>query len=319
MMYLLLIIGLVILIVAGEFLVKGAVGISVLLKLTPLVIGMTVVSFGTSMPELLVSVNSAMAGSPGIAIGNVVGSNIANIAFILGLSVILLPIVAEKQTKKIDYPMMLLATGAFILVSLDEIIERWEGLLLMLILIVYIYKMITTSRKNEKIRIENTSDGESSEKKAPVWKSVTFLLLGLVGLYFGAEWFVDGAVQIAQNFGLSDAVIGVTVVAIGTSMPELIASVIAAYRKQGDLSIGNIIGSNIFNIFAVIGITAMVKPIGVESGVVYFDYMWMAFIALLLLPMIYFSKSIGRVAGIVLILSYFSYLTIIVLKIKGIF
>lgn len=318
-MYLWLILGLAILIVAGEFLVKGAVGLSIMMKLTPLVIGMTVVSFGTSMPELLVSVNSAMAGNPGIAIGNVVGSNIANIALVLGLAVILLPIVADKQTKKVDYPMMLIASFLFYVVAFDNFIERWEGVVLFLILILFIARMIRKSRKDEKKRISETAnlEEENNEQQLPVWKSLSFLFLGLIGLYFGAEWFVNGAVDIAKSFDLSDAVIGVTVVALGTSAPELVASLIAAYRKQSDLSIGNLIGSNIFNIFAVIGITAIVKPIEVKQEVMDFDMLWMIGIALMLLPMLFLGEKIGRAKGILLSLTYISYIVIIVLKIKG--
>lgn len=320
-MYLLLLLGLAVLIVAGEFLVKGAVGISVLLKLSPLVIGMTVVSFGTSMPELLVSANSALAGNPEIAIGNVIGSNIANIAFILGISVIILPIIVEEQTKKIDYPVMLFSTLVFYAFAFDNLIERWEGILLFIILIVFIYRMISKSRKEEKIKaLEALKNEEVNDAPSlPAWKSALYLLVGLVGLYFGADWFVDGAVQIATSFGLSQAVIGVTVVALGTSAPELIASVVAALRKQADLSIGNIIGSNIFNIFAVLGITAIIKPTEVTNDMLNFDSLWMIGISLLLLPMIYFSKSIGRLAGTILFTVYLAYLVVIVLKIKGIF
>jgi cation:H+ antiporter len=321
MMYLWLFLGLAILIVAGEFLVKGAVGLSIMMKLTPLVIGMTVVSFGTSMPELLVSVNSAVAGNPGIAIGNVVGSNIANIAFILGLAVILLPIVADKQTKKVDYPMMLIASVLFYVVALDNMVERWEGIALFVILVVFITRMIRKSRKSEKKRIAEITDEDVAniDGVLPVWKSLTYLLIGLVGLYFGADWFVSGAVDIAKSFDLSDAIIGVTVVALGTSAPELVASLIAAYRKQSDLSVGNLIGSNVFNILGVIGITAIVKPIEVKQEVMDFDMLWMLGISLMLLPMLFFGEKIGRLKGVILSATYISYIVIIVLKIKGIF
>jgi cation:H+ antiporter len=317
MMYFWLLLGLAILIVGGEFLVKGAVGMSVKMKLTPLVIGMTVVSFGTSMPELLVSVNSAIGGNSGIAIGNVIGSNIANIALVLGLSVILLPIVAEKQTKKIDYPMMLLASALLYIFSIDNIIVQWEGGVLLLILIVFISRMIVKSRKSEKLRLSEEEHAEEASANVPTGKSILFLAIGLVGLYFGADWFVAGAVDIAKSFDLSDAVIGVTVVALGTSAPELVASLIAAYRKQSDLSVGNLIGSNIFNIFAVVGITALIKPIGVSPEVLSFDMWWMIGIALSLIPLMYLGEVIGRVKGGVLFLLYCAYVAIIVLKIKG--
>lgn len=321
MMYFWLILGLVILIVAGEFLVKGAVGLSIMMKLTPLVIGMTVVSFGTSMPELLVSVNSAVAGNPGIAIGNVVGSNIANIALVLGLAVILLPIVADKQTKKVDYPMMLIASVLFYVAAFDNMVERWEGIALFIILVVFITRMIRKSRKSEKKRIAEITDEDvaNTDGLLPVWKSLTYLSIGLVGLYFGADWFVSGAVDIAKSFALDDAIIGVTVVALGTSAPELVASLIAAYRKQSDLSVGNLIGSNVFNILGVIGITAIVKPIEVKQEVMDFDMLWMIGIALMLLPMLFLGEKIGRVKGVILSVTYVSYIAIIVMKIKGMF
>jgi cation:H+ antiporter len=319
MMYVLLIFGLLLLVVAGEFLVKGAVGVSILLKLSPLVIGMTVVSFGTSMPELLVSLNGALDGNSGIAIGNVVGSNIVNVAFILGLSVIILPILPDKQTLKIDYPVMVAASLIYMIFALDYYIARWEGIVLFLILIIFVYRMVAKSRKDEKVRSEANKDNEQEDVKTiPVWKSLTFVALGLIGLFFGAEWFVDGAIQIAASFGLSDAIIGVTVVAVGTSMPELIASVIAAVRKQADISIGNIIGSNIFNIFGVLGLTAIIHPIGVGKESVTFDGVWMVVVALLLFPMMYIGKALGRISGVILVVSYFVYIGWMILKIKGI-
>jgi cation:H+ antiporter len=318
MMYFWLVLGLAVLIVGGEFLVKGAVGLSVLMKLSPLVIGMTVVSMGTSMPELLVSVNSAIGGNSGIAIGNVVGSNIANIALVLGLSVMLLPIIAEKETKKIDYPMMLFASLLLYVFSLDNSIVQWEGVVLFLILIVFVTRMITKSRKSEKLKRSEADDELEVIENVSTGKSLVYLLIGLVGLYFGADWFVSGAVDIAKSFELSDAVIGVTVVALGTSAPELVASLIAAYRKQSDLSVGNLIGSNIFNIFAVVGLTAIIKPIDITNDMLAFDYWWMIGIALALIPIIYVGQSIGRMKGLVLFLLYVAYVTIIVLKIKGV-
>jgi cation:H+ antiporter len=317
MMYFWLFLGLALLIVGGEFLVKGAVGLSIKMKLTPLVIGMTVVSFGTSMPELLVSVNSAIGGNSGIAIGNVIGSNIANIALVLGLSVILLPIVAEKQTKRIDYPMMLFASAILYVFSFDNNIVQWEGVVLFLILIIFISRMIVQSRKSEKLRLSEEEHAEEASQSVATGKALFFLLLGLGGLFFGADWFVAGAVDIAKSFELSDAVIGVTVVALGTSAPELVASLIAAYRQQSDLSVGNLIGSNIFNVFAVVGITAIIKPIEVAPEVLSFDMWWMIGIALALIPMMYLGAKIGRIKGGILFLLYCVYILFIVLKIKG--
>lgn len=323
--YLLLILGLAVLIVGGEFLVKGAVGCSSAFKISPLVIGMTVVSFGTSAPELLVSLQSALDGNPGIAIGNVVGSNIANIALVLGITVIIFPIIAERQTKFIDYPMMLLACILFYVFALDNVIELYEGVILFGILVAFTTYLVVNSRKKTKKaqQEEEDEDGEYTDAlKYPIWKSIVFLLIGLVALYFGSEWFVDGAVGIAEVLleGNPDkeSIIGVTVVALGTSAPELVASIVAAVRQQSDISVGNLIGSNIFNVFAVIGITAIVKPIDVSDQVLNFDMYWMLGIMLAMIPILLLGKRIGRVKGVLLFGSYAAYVTVILLQIKGV-
>ena len=321
--YLILLLGLGVLIVGGEFLVKGAVGCSTAFKISPLVIGMTVVSFGTSAPELLVSIQSAMDGNPGIAIGNVVGSNIANIALVLGITVLIFPIMVERQTKVIDYPMMLLATLLFYVFSLDNLIAWWEGAILFTVLVSFTIYLITTSRKKTKKAIEAELDDDIEEAmKTPFWKSGTFLLIGLVGLFFGSGWFVDGAVGVAETLLADnpdkDSIIGVTVVAFGTSAPELIASTVAAFRKQTDISVGNLIGSNIFNVFAVIGITSMVKPIEVTNSVLGFDMYWMLAISALLFLIIWIGSHIGRLKGSILLLSYIAYVSVILMKINGV-
>lgn len=315
---LLLLAGLTVLIIGGEVLVRGAVGLSAAMKISPLVIGMTVVSFGTSAPELLVSLQSALDGNPGIAIGNVVGSNIANLALVLGLTILIFPILAEKQTKRVDFPMMMIASLLFAVFALNNMIERWEGLLFVVIIVGFTIYLIRSSRKNEKSKLEEAIGEEvnADEAKEPLWKSLIFLLVGLVALYFGSDWFVNGASDIASKFGLSDSVIGVTVVAFGTSAPELVASIMAAVKKQSDISVGNLIGSNIFNIFAVLGITASVKPVGVEESVVTFDMIWMLGIALLMVPMLFLGDKLGRWKGVVLIASYVIYIVWIVLRLK---
>lgn len=307
---LILILGLATLVVGGEFLVKGAVGVARIMAITPLVIGMTVVSFGTSAPELLVSVNSAVNGSPGIAVGNVVGSNIANLALVLGLTVLIFPILPGRQTKRVDWPMMLLATALFILFSLDGMIQRWEGIVLFSLLIAFTTWLIVSSRKQTK----KAAPESDEEEVPPVWKSIVFLLLGLSGLYFGAEWLVGGAKNIASSLGMEEHIIGLTVVAFGTSAPELVASSVAAYRKQTDISVGNLIGSNIFNIMAVLGITGMVCPVEVDPAVQNFDFYWMAGIALALGPMLYIGHKIGRFKGALLLATYIIYITILVLR-----
>lgn len=304
----LLILGLVILVVGGELLVKGSVTIANNFKISPLVIGMTVVSFGTSAPELLVSLQAALDGNPAISIGNVVGSNIANLALVLAITVLIFPIIAERQTKIIDWPMMLFATILFYLFSYtNNEIVFWEGATLLGILIIFTFLLIRNSRKqNQKIEDDSVAENKSSTVIG------TFLLLGgLVGLYFGSGWFIDGAVSIAKDFNLSDRVIGVTVVAFGTSAPELVASTVAAYRKQTDISVGNLIGSNLFNIMAVLGITSMVTPIGVEESVISFDMYWVIGIALAMFPILYIGKRIGRLKGVLLLITYVAYILLV--------
>lgn len=322
-----LLLGLGVLIAGGEFLVKGAVGFSHAMKISPLVIGMTVVAFGTSAPELLVSIDSALSGSPGIAVGNVVGSNIANLALVLGATVLIFPIYVERQTKMIDYPMMILATLLFYNFSLDGVFEFSEGIILFTILLVYTTVMIYSSRRKNTRKHnhhENSIERDDLDvisKKEPFWKSMFFLLLGFIGLYFGAGWFVDGAVGIADYILEDDpnkeVIIGVTVVALGTSAPELVASIMAALKKETDISVGNLIGSNIFNIFAVVGITSIVTPVPVSGEIIDFDMLWVIFVALLLLFVLYFGKKIGRLKGAILLSTYVAYILVILLKIQG--
>ncbi|MCT4581681.1 MAG: calcium/sodium antiporter [Flavobacteriales bacterium] len=301
-----LVLGLVILVVGGELLVKGAVTIANNFKISPLVIGMTIVSFGTSAPELLVSLQAALDGNPSISIGNVVGSNIANLALVLSITVLIFPIIAERQTKIVDWPMMMLATLLFVVFSLDNQIVWWEGAILFGILVSFTFLLIRNSRKQNK-KVED----DELETKGSTFIGIALLLGGLIGLYFGSEWFVSGAVTIAKYFDLSDRVIGVTVVAFGTSAPELVASTVAAYRQQTDISVGNLIGSNLFNIMAVLGITSMVTPISVEQSVLSFDMFWVVGIALAMLPILFIGKKIGRIKGVLLLGSYVSYILIV--------
>lgn len=309
--------GLGVLIIGGEFLVKGAVAFSKVMKLSPLVVGMTVVAFGTSAPELIVSFTSALAGNPGIAVGNVVGSNIANITLILGLTVLIFPIVADKQTKLLDYPVMIFATALLCWFVSDGTIGRYEGMSMVVLLIGFTIYLVNYARK--KSQAAGNEDWTDERKKDSYWKAIFFLHMGFVGLYFGAEWFVDGAVGLADillhDNPEKDTIIGVTVVAFGTSAPELVASTVAAYRKQTDISVGNLVGSNIFNILMVLGLTASVKPTPVTPEVLSFDMWWVVFAALLLGLSMYIGKRIGRLKGAILVLSYVAYIIWILLTI----
>lgn len=313
----------------GEFLVKGAVALAKAVNISPLVIGMTIVAFGTSAPELIVSITSALNDNAGIAVGNVIGSNIANIALVLGATVLILPIPIDKQTKFVDFPVMLIATGMFYYIACDGEIVFLEGLILFLALIGYLSYMATRSiALRKKVKNEEATNVESSPyelddyKEEPFWKSITFLLVGFIGLYFGAEWFVDGAIGIAE-FLLAenpekDLIIGVTIVALGTSAPELVASTVAAYKGETDLSIGNLLGSNIFNIFAVIGITGIVSPMEVTENAINFDMWWMIGIAFFMGISIFIGNKINRWEGVIMLGTYFTYMGVILLRVRGV-
>ena len=316
----LIIAGLAVLILGGEFLVKGAVGVAERLKLSSLVIGMTVVSFGTSAPELIVSIKSALSGNPDIAIGNVVGSNIANIALVLGITVIIFPLLIDRNSKFIDWPMMMFASLLFYIFSLNEIISFLEGIVLFLILIAFVYYIVNKSRKELKyteteddlieVDIDDIFDPATliPGKVRPFRYFILFISIGLILLYFGSEWLLEGAVNLARDFGMEERVIGITIVAIGTSVPELVTSAVAAFRKETGISIGNLIGSNIFNIMAVLGITAIIKPINVSPAIIDWDIIWMLGIALMLFVLMIAGKVMGRFKGVLLIGTYLVYI-----------
>ncbi|WP_158858640.1 calcium/sodium antiporter [Lunatibacter salilacus] len=303
MTYLLLITGLLILLIGGKILVDGASAIAARLGLSAGLIGLTVVAFGTSAPELLVSVTAALKGSSDIAIGNVVGSNISNITLVLGTTALIYPILITRPILKMDYTFTLITSVVFLLLSWNGIISLAEGILLVLLLVgvnMYFFKKI------ERIEIDTA---ESSQLK---WKSpiiaVTMILVGIAGLYFGSELFVDNGVIIAGTHGISERIVGVTVIAIGTSLPELATSVMAALKKETDIAIGNILGSNIMNVLCIIGITAIVKPIDVSPLFIYNDYLWMIGFTLLIFPLMRINWHISRISGGILLLGYGVYL-----------
>lgn len=306
--FLLVLIGFVALIGGGDFLVKGAVGIAAKARLSKLVIGMTVVSFGTSAPELIVSLHSASQGLPEIAIGNVIGSNIANIALVLGVTVLIFPMPVSRNSVRFDWPMMMLASILFYLFALNLTIDRWEGVVLFVLLIGFIVFIIRNSRKGNSFEVDEIENIDKMTMKINVWKQVLFLAIGLLGLFFGSNWLIKGATSIAESYGLSKHVIGITIIAFGTSVPELATSVVAAFKKETDISVGNLIGSNIFNIMIVLGLTGIVQPIGIEENVITWDLLWMLGIAVILLPMMVIRRKVGRISGVILLLIYISYI-----------
>lgn len=280
--YLLLIAGLILLFVGGEFLVRGSVNLSLHLKLSTLVIGMTVVSFATSAPELLVSVNAAFKGHPDISLGNVVGSNIANIGLVLGLTAMFFGLSVSQQSYRYNWPMMMIASILLYLGLFDGVLMRWEGIVYVLLLIAFNYLIIYKSRKEKRDVIIDDHDVEEARVK-PIGYGLFFLILGGVALYFGSEWLINGATNIALDLGISERVISVSIISVGTSVPELAASIVAAFKKEKDLSIGNLIGSNIFNILAVLGISSIIIPIQAQDpAIMSVDIYWMLFFAVFL-------------------------------------
>lgn len=303
---LLIILGLVLLVIGGEFLIRASVGLSFKLKLSKLVIGMTIVSFATSAPELLVSLQAALDGVSDIALGNVIGSNIANIGLVLAITAIISPLNIDREFYKLNWPMLMFMSFAlYFFLSNDHMLSALEGVILFTALVIFLFLLIRDSRKKTKANIVEEVD----ERLALVsnFKIVIWLIIGAAGLYFGSEWLVDGAKGLAKAIGISDYAISVTVIAIGTSVPELAASVIAALKKEKALSLGNLIGSNIFNIASVLGLTAIIKPIAVESPkILSTNIFWMIGFAAVLIPLVFLGKrfSIGRKKGLLLFVAY---------------
>lgn len=284
-----MIIGIVLLLVGGEFLVKSSVAISLKLRLSRIVIGMTVVSFSTSVPELIVSVMAGLKGHSNIVLGNVIGSNIANIGLVLGLTAIMVPILVKRTTYRYNWPMMMLMTALlWIFLSTGRTLAFGEGMVLFLLLIAFTAYIIRRSYKEGDVEDD---DYDEQLHKANPWVVLMWFAIAAVGMYFGSRFLVDGAVELARLMGVSERVISLSLVAIGTSLPELAASVISALKKERDLSLGNLIGSNIFNIGSVLGITSMIKPIRhFEPSVLQSDIYWMALISFLVVPLALLPK-----------------------------
>jgi cation:H+ antiporter len=299
----LLIFGLIVLIIGGNLLLKSAVSISMKFGIPRLLIGMTVVSLATSAPELIVSIKSAIKGSPDLAISNVLGSNIANLGLVLGITILFSPINISKSIYKKEWPIMMFSALYFLIVILDGVITKIEGGILVCFLIITIISLIKLRDKNE---VEDQLENEDS-----IIKSIIILFFGGLFLFYGSEWFIDGAIQLANSFGISERIIGITVVSVGTSIPELVTSLVAVFNKEKSISLGNLLGSNIFNVFAVLGITSLVTPLSVlDQNIIDFDIYVMLFFAALILPLIFFPKKLvlARKEGLIILLFYSFYL-----------
>jgi cation:H+ antiporter len=317
--------GLVLLALGGEFLVRGAVSIAERFGVSPLLIGLTLVGFGTSTPELVTSVQAAIAGSPGIAVGNIVGSNIANILLILGLSAMIFPVVVQKNALKRDGVLVVVTAILLAGVGFFWQLDRIVGLLFLAGLVGYILyaymqervhpNQVETAAGLKAAAYEGSHPGAHVTEAEPVASppasslvpSALMLLGGLALVIFGGNLLVTSAVSLARSLGISETVIGLTIVAVGTSMPEFVTSVIAAIRKQGDVALGNILGSNIYNILGIGGVTALISPTVIPPEIVRFDNLVMVGISALLLFLAWTGYRIGRREGALLFASYVAY------------
>ncbi len=305
-----LLLGLVLLFFGGELLVRGSVALALKMRISTLVVGMTVVSFATSAPELFVSLQAVLGGSNDIAFGNVIGSNIANITLVLGVTAVIFRVQISEQTITLNYPILLLSSLVFggVLYYFNGVPHE-IGFLFILLLLLFAWVLIRKSRRDN-LKLDDDELLENATNDS-LFKSISYLVLGVFVLKFGADFLVDGTIAIAKKFEISERVIAVTVVAIGTSIPELATSIVAALKKEDNLAVGNLIGSNIFNILAVLGVVASVQEIKLsDSAILSFDYIWMIIITFILGLFIYaFSKrEISRTEGVLLLLIYISYL-----------
>ncbi len=302
-----LLLGLVLLYFGAEGLVRGSSSLALRLGLSPLVVGLTVVAFGTSSPELVVSLKAALDGQGAISVGNVVGSNICNIGLILGLCAMITPIATNSQIIRVDIPIMLGITAVALLVLANGHLGRPEGILLFALLLAYIFFSVRLARRRPADALSAEFGEEVKISKRGLAVDILMVAGGLILLVFGARFLVDGAVIIARAFGWSEALIGLTIVAIGTSLPELATSLLAAVKKEADIAVGNIVGSNIFNLLGILGITAIVHPLQAD-GVGMVDFAVMAAFSLVLWPMAFHQQRITRPEGAALLAGYAGYL-----------
>ncbi len=318
--YLQLIGGLVLLLVAGDALVSGSASLAVKFKISPLLIGLTIVAFGTSAPELLVSISAAFNGAPGIAIGNVVGSNIANILIVLGLPAVFFAMNADNAEVRKNAIIVLVASVVFMLFTLTGMLVWWHGAILFSGIILFLFLEFKNAKKGSENNEGNISDIESElpEPSKNAIKITLLIVFGIIGLPIGAHYLVAGASSIASDFGISDAAIGLSIVALGTSLPELAAVFSSVRKNHSDLAIGNILGSNLFNLLTVMGLTAMIHPIAIAPRITQIgltqplgDIWIMLAVTILLLLVIFFIKKINRVVGLLFTALYLLYIFIV--------
>ncbi|HKL06930.1 MAG TPA: calcium/sodium antiporter [Roseovarius sp.] len=310
--------GLLILLLAGDALVKGAVNLSLRVGIPALIVSLTIVAFGTSAPELLIAINAVLDDKPGLALGNVVGSNTANILLVLGVPALVSGLHTSGCETRKTYVFMLVGSVLFIGLAFLGEFTLVSGLILLAALTFVLTDSLLEARNHRResaalalLDTEDDEDVEGADPNMPWWQIIVFLLLGLVGLPLGADLLVDNASIIARQYGVSDTVIGLTLVALGTSLPELATTVMAALRRQADVALGNVIGSNMFNLLAIIGITTLVGPIPVDPEFLRFDLWVMLGASLLIIPFVFFKQDIGRVWGVALTGLYLAYVLVV--------
>ena len=303
--FILFIVGIVILLVSGDLLVRAAIAISFKMKISPMIVGLTVIAFGTSAPELLVGIQATWNGNSGLALGNIIGSNIANVFLILGIPALILAVKNSDKELIKNYYFMLVATAIFILFLLHGEIESKQGAFLILFLILFIFQAIFYKTGSKAIFTHEETAPQ--EKNLNNWTVLIFSAAGFVGLPFGAKILITSATNFAQSYGVSEEVIGLTVVAVGTSLPELATSIIAAYRREVNLLLGNVIGSNMFNILGIAGIASLIAPLQLDDKIEFLTLITLIVSSIVLVPIIIWGKSITRVTGFIFLLMYAGY------------
>ncbi|MBN8587977.1 MAG: calcium/sodium antiporter [Rhodothermia bacterium] len=314
--FLMLAAGLALLVFGADFLVKGASNLALSLGISPIIIGLTIVAYGTSMPEFTVSTMAAYAGAADISIGNVVGSNIFNVLFILGVSALISPLIVHTQLIRIDVPVMIGASVLLYLLSMDGVLGKIDAVILAMGAVGYTWFQVYQSRKEKSSALGTEIEAEfPKEKQGTLWVNLGWIAVGLVLLILGSNWLVTSATEIARWMGVSELVIGLTIVAIGTSLPEVATSVAATLKGERDIAVGNVIGSNIFNILAVLGFSGLISPknLAVSPSALAFDIPVMIAVALACFPIFFAGKTITRVRGAVFFCYYIAYTVYLIL------
>jgi len=306
--------GLIVLLVAGDSLVKGAVSLSLRLGIPALIVSFTIVGFGTSAPELLIAVQSALEGAPGIALGNVVGSNTANVLLVLGIPALMMTMDTSRCDTRRSYIQMIAASVVFIALCYLGPLHIWQGIVLLVLLAAMLGDAFVAARRARRgvnidsVTSEELSELEDADPNMPVWKVSAYMIAGLIGLPFGADILIEGALGIADKYGISEEIVGLTLVAIGTSLPELATTVVAAFRRQADVALGNVIGSNMFNLLAIMGIASFFGPLEIAPRFLYSDLWIMLASSVVLALFVFFGLKLSRLWGFLFLTAYVVYI-----------